>query len=266
LETKVHKEEFDSFFEDWNGVSDEKSLEITAAINAGDFDKVNQLIATIPEEKEVEVRAVAEVEHAKEEIEWFDNEGNRHTILVDVDTAGVKIAKKDIESIPTEKMIEIRMQGDIDIQLAQIKASAQVAQSSFEWTAKLDIAEVEAQVRVIESAYDSINTSINSTADLMGKALGALSDAGSLSEKWAALDILRDEALLREKSFSLQEKLTNAQVDYMNAKAEGLKGGNSIIKISSDGLEPTLEMIMWEIIEKVQVRANAEAADMLLGL
>jgi hypothetical protein len=39
-----------------------------------------------------------------------------------------------------------------------------------------------------------------------------------------------------------------------------------MIQISSDGLEPALEMIMWEIIEKVQLRANAEGAEFLLGI
>jgi hypothetical protein len=39
-----------------------------------------------------------------------------------------------------------------------------------------------------------------------------------------------------------------------------------MIQIDSTGLEPALEMILWQVIEKVQIRANEESADFLLGL
>jgi len=47
---------------------------------------------------------------------------------------------------------------------------------------------------------------------------------------------------------------------------ESMQGGEALIKIDSTGLEPALEMVMWEILEKVQIRASEEAADFLLGI
>ncbi len=52
----------------------------------------------------------------------------------------------------------------------------------------------------------------------------------------------------------------------MEAKTKALQNGDGLIKIDSDGLEPALEMIMWQILEKVQLRANAEGAEFLLGI
>ncbi len=60
--------------------------------------------------------------------------------------------------------------------------------------------------------------------------------------------------------------MTDSQTDYMDAKTKQLADGDAAIQIDSTGLEPALEMIMWQIIEKVQVKANEEAADFLLGI
>jgi hypothetical protein len=38
-----------------------------------------------------------------------------------------------------------------------------------------------------------------------------------------------------------------------------------MIKIEAAGLEPHLEAFMWKILENIQIRANAEAAEFLLG-
>jgi len=42
--------------------------------------------------------------------------------------------------------------------------------------------------------------------------------------------------------------------------------GSSAIQISADGLQPHLEMILWEILEKIQIRANENCAEFLLGI
>ena len=46
----------------------------------------------------------------------------------------------------------------------------------------------------------------------------------------------------------------------MQAKSAALKEGDSLIKIESTGLEPALEMIMWQVLEKVKLKVTAEEA------
>jgi hypothetical protein len=82
----------------------------------------------------------------------------------------------------------------------------------------------------------------------------------------AFLDIIREQVAMEERALDMQEKLIEAQVEYMQAKADALRDGEGLIKIESDGLEPALEMIMWQILEKVQLRVNEESAEFLLGL
>ena len=206
------------------------------------------------------------VKKATETLEVILESGEVLSFEVPITITDLDKVNDAIEAIPTEKMLEIKLQGEIDTQLEIIKATAETAQKAFEWTAKLDIAEVEAQADIIQSAYDSINVAIGSTADLIGAALESLGDPGSLAEKWAAGDILREEIKLREQTFELQKKLTEAEIEHITAKTELLATGQSLITIDSSGLEPALEMVMWHILEKIQLRATESASDFLLGL
>lgn len=63
----------------------------------------------------------------------------------------------------------------------------------------------------------------------------------------------------------LQEKLIEAQVDYMQKRAEALGKGDALITVQADGLEPQMESIWVEIIRKIQVRASEERLEMLIG-
>ncbi len=71
---------------------------------------------------------------------------------------------------------------------------------------------------------------------------------------------------IQEEAAKQQSRLIDAQIKNLEAKTKAMQNGDGLIKIDSTGLEPALEMIMWEIIEKVQLRANAEGAEFLLGL
>jgi hypothetical protein len=80
------------------------------------------------------------------------------------------------------------------------------------------------------------------------------------------------EKLMEEES-TRRNNLINAQVGHLDAmtaylkiRNEKMRNGDALIKIDSAGLEPALEMVMWHILEKVQIRANEEASEFLIGL
>jgi len=59
--------------------------------------------------------------------------------------------------------------------------------------------------------------------------------------------------------------LTEAQVDYLRAKADSLQRGDALIQVDGAGLQPHLEAFMWEILRTIQVRVNQDGLEMLLG-
>lgn len=237
------------------------ALEDTAAIH--------RAFAALEEKSKLRIDVdTEEVEAATQVISIFVGElGNQTEMKITVPIDSINDAKKEIETIPTEKMLEIELQGNIDLQVAQIKASADTAQASFKYKAEVDIAEAKAQADILAAAYDSISATIQSTGEVISDSIKIATDPNiSQLAQNKAERLLRDEAELRQKAFDLQERLTNAQIDLIEAKQKAIDDGDGLINIDSSGLEPALEMIMWQIIEKVQIRASAEASEFLLGI
>lgn len=140
---------------------------------------------------------------------------------------------------------------------------------TLEFKANLDIANVQEQTKRIQAAFESLDNTVNSTADVINKAFGLLAGGGDLIDSsvrnklFAQLDI---ENANRDQALRLQAELTAAQIKVLNAQAEQLTRGDALIKIDGAGLQPHLEAFMWEVLKAVQVRANRDGMKLLLGV
>lgn len=272
IKAQVEQEEFETFVENLSNMSSEVESEILVKINQGKFDEVEGMLDDIGEGREVEIEVEVdgeEIEDTKTELEWFDGDGKRHTIEVETDDSDVDETKQEIEDIPTEKELEIILQGEIDTQLALIETKAETVQAAMEWTAKVDIAEAEAAAEQVKAAFESVNSSVTSTSEAASSMYDSLiSNMNDLStsDKWAMQDVLEEQMEMEQQSLDMQKDLIEAQIKLMEAKADAIDDGDGLIKIESSGLEPALEMVMWQILEKVQVKASEEEASFLLGI
>lgn len=221
------------------------------------------------------------------------------TAVVNPDQPALDKTKAAIDTIPTERMMEIQLKGDIDIELARIKADAEAmqtamewegklniaqiesqteiakaeaetVQTAFEWTGKLNIAAVEADAKKVVAAFESVASAVASTSsaasDMFSSLLGNWDKLSGGFDRLNLMNMVQQQLDMEREALEIQRNLTEAQIEYMQAKSEALTNGEGLINISSDGLEPALETIMWQILEKVQLRATEEAAEFLLGL
>jgi tape measure domain-containing protein len=129
----------------------------------------------------------------------------------------------------------------------------------------LNVAQIEAQTERVKSAFESLDNTINSTGDLLGKLFGEWDEDASWDKRREIQDQIEKENEMRQKAFELQEKLVTAQIKNMEAQTNRLNNGDALIKIEGDGLQPQLEAFMWEILKAIQVRVNADGLDLLLG-
>lgn len=151
--------------------------------------------------------------------------------------------------------------------LDDVKAKADVLKTAFEWNAKLEIAQVEGQVKVVESMFDSIDNAIKSSGDLLSDLWGAMAGGDlDIGEKWDLEKQIEAENKRRQEQHELQKKLIEQQLELNEIKLDMLRSGDALINISADGLEPELEAFMWKILERVQLRATEEGAEFLLGI
>jgi|GEM_PF-1975733 len=73
----------------------------------------------------------------------------------------------------------------------------------------------------------------------------------------------------RKKILALQKKLIKTQIRFirfMEAKVRTIESEKeTAINISSKGIEPYLEEIIWKILSDIQLRANTEQSEFLLS-
>lgn len=129
---------------------------------------------------------------------------------------------------------------------------------------KLNVAELEADTRRIEAAFESVNTSIDSTGKLISDLFGNYLDADRF-EQLQIEEQIDKENERRDQAFELQRELTDATIENMRARTDALNRGDGLIQIDGAGLQPHLEAFMWEILRAIQVRVNQDGLDLLVG-
>jgi len=155
---------------------------------------------------------------------------------------------------------------DFALEMEKLASNERIA--NIEARVSLNIAELEANTQRVIASFESINTTIGSTENLISDILGLLADYDSLN--YAAIRILEQQLDLenqrRQEALDMQKALTEAQIDQLRAQTQSLERGDSIIKVDGAGLQPHLEAFMWEILRTIQVRVNQDGLKLLLGV
>lgn len=139
--------------------------------------------------------------------------------------------------------------------------------STFKITSEIDIADIEANKEKILAAFTSVDTGMTSTGETLVGLFGQFGEAAKGAFGTSTITkAVEKESDLRKQEFELQQKLVNTQIEHQEKLTEAIGQEEIIINVNGDGLKPHLEAIMWEILDTVQVRANSEGSEYLLGL
>jgi TP901 family phage tail tape measure protein len=254
----------------------EQTVEVNLAL--GDFfDDIDAVDVRMSLMKNTEIEITADASQVEAELHQVEEWnriilGDGTVIPVSVDATGAAAsaqkAKDDIDKIlPHEKLLEIKLQGDIDIELQRIKSAAESLQAAFEWEAKIEIAAIEADARRIEAIAASISVAWQSTGDVISAAFGILSDPNlAFGDYRTIIRLIEAESGRRAELLVMQKKLTEAEIAHIKERTKAIKSGQGVITISADGIEPELEMVLQKIIKLAQIQANEEGFGMLLGI
>lgn len=161
----------------------------------------------------------------------------------------------DKATVATQKWNEAAAEIELEEKLARIEAQTEIT------TAKL---ESDAQKSV--AAFESISVSVQTTGDNLRDLYGLFSEADSISDKFFLSDQIDIQNERQQQALDLQEKLTTEQIAASKALRKSFDGGDATITVNGDGLQPHLEAMMFEVLNAVQVRTNAEGLSLLLGV
>jgi len=186
-----------------------------------------------------------------------------------LDAAHKTIADKFLPGQTTKITRKIEVKPDItQTAMTEMKEKSAIIQKSVEWKGKLDIAQIESATKIMEAAFKSVGEVFADTGKTMTSMIGSYASilsAGKGGGSFVEQQIV-EESKRREKALEIQGELVKAQVDNLNARTDAMKHGQAMIQIDGQGLQPHLESFMFEILKAIQVRANAEGAQFLVGI
>ena len=221
----------------------------------------------------ITVDEAGNIQKAGEKLDAAIPKQKEEFVVVTLDDGSVMLTNREIDTqVPKEGTLSVMTSLDKQsLEKAkkeindEFKAQAEVLKTQIEWKAKVDIAEVEAATEVFKTSMDSVNLGIGETTKLMETAFENMTSS-SFNARWEAQQTLDMEQEFRRQEFDLQKLLIEQQTQLIEAKRRAIEQGEGLIKISTDGLEPALETVLYEIVKKIQMRANEEASEFLLGL
>lgn len=165
-------------------------------------------------------------------------------------------------------------QQTLDFALALEEIRSDERMKIIELTFSIELEQLRQGGETARAIIESINTSIVNTGETLASLAGNLTGFSSTMSSGyrEMMELVQAEEKRRDAALELQREITTAQIEQMEAqtdllrqRADAYARGDAAITINGEGLQPHLEAFMWEILETLQVRVNAEGHAMLLG-
>lgn len=162
---------------------------------------------------------------------------------------------------------------DFQIALEEIASNERIRE--MELTFEIDIEQMRQQGETARAIINSIGDTVTSTGETLTGLAELLTNFSSTSSSGyrEIMEIIQNEEARRDEAIRMQQDITRAQVEQMDAqtallrqRADAYARGDAAITINGEGLQPHLEAFMWEILETIQTRVNAEGHALLLGV
>jgi hypothetical protein len=247
-------------------------LDQVEAYRALTSEQYNQLTVT---EREAYVKALLLADQ-KGWIDELDNEKDVRSEVAEEQRKQEVELKKEValrKEAKEELLAQTQQLYDLQLALEEIASNERIR--GMELTFEFDIEQMRQNAETARAIISSIGETINSTGETLTGLAELLTGFSSTSSSGyrEIMEIIQNEETRRDEAIKMQQEITRAQVDQMDAqtqllrqRAEAYARGDAAITINGEGLQPHLEAFMWEILETLQVRVNAEGHAMLLGV
>jgi len=230
-------------------------------------EQLNQALKGLPDKHQTEIEVLTDQDAAQATLKELEKKFpfEQEMKIKALDDGSIEIiAGKIARAAPDKKEVKVEVDTD-KVKIARIQQQGETLRHSFEWSAKLNISQVEAETRKVEAAFKSIDATISSTGDVISNLFKGYSSM-DVFEQGSVERQLRGENRRRDEALKLQKRLAEVQIELGQARVKAIEKGDALIKIEADGVEPEVEAFMFKILSKIQLRVKEEQADFLLGI
>jgi TP901 family phage tail tape measure protein len=199
-------------------------------------------------------------------IDWSQVEAVKDIVVIPKADDDAAVAARDkIDEVLSTPAPQVPITPLVDED--KLKEVHKTVQQGLEWSARVDIAEIEAAAQTTTAVFEGVTDTITSSTTAIATLFGLIPEAGGPIEQFHIEEQIRNEERRQEERHRMQMELAEIELRLAEARLEALQeDGEAIINVSADGLKPHLEAIMFEVLEAVQVRANESQAEFLLGV
>jgi TP901 family phage tail tape measure protein len=181
----------------------------------------------------------------------------------DYDAASKSIVKSEEDKVDAIKK-DVNALVEYETKMEEIASNERI--KTLELAVEINVAQIEADAKKVVAAFETIGSTYAATTDLIGKLASAYASLNDHSHGANVLEeIMNKQLKLQEEQWEKEKELLDAQIENIRAKTERLSGQDPLITINTDGLEPILDELLYTVLEKIQVRANEEGQQWLLG-
>jgi hypothetical protein len=130
----------------------------------------------------------------------------------------------------------------------------------------MDIAEVEANAKIMESMFESIRSTIDSTGQTLSALFGQITGDGVLfgEKNRKLLEQINRESEMRSEAHAANMELIEIQKKLMAAQLAAMESGDGLnITVEANNLSAPLEMIFNEVISLAHIKGVENRARFL---
>jgi TP901 family phage tail tape measure protein len=246
----------------------EMRTKIEALLAEGNEKTAQSLIDMFPEKQTVEIAAEEDPE-ARRNVETFGDyiietleDGSIVIVEAKPDMPSVDdTAKKIKDELDPIKVLDIEAKVDIaKIQAASDMFSALMStiNTEIEWSARIDIAQIEADAQKVEAAFESIGGSVMAVTETVGTMFSDLANLGGGIHFYELYDLL-------EKEMNMQSDLIDAQIRLIDKQVETMDRGDAIFTISGQNVSDGARAFMMDVLKEIQVEISGSQGSYLMG-
>lgn len=190
-------------------------------------------------------------------------DGTWAEIRIDANERSVEDTKQRVErELDPLKRLEIQTELDIaqlEATVSLFESAISVLNTQIEWSARVDIAQIEADSEQAIAAFESIGESVAAVSDVVGSMFSDLAEMGNSSHFYELFGALNREMTMQEDLIAAQIRLIDAQVSHMER-------GEAIWTVSGENMSEAAMGFMYAIMDQIKIQNHADGGSSLMGI
>jgi len=207
---------------------------------------------------------------AESEDEWIKTIENGQTVYTHKTRAlaesksTIRDVVKATNELSEAEKIAVSHANDMEKTLAKLASNEKI--KAIEFSAKIQVASIEADAKKVTQAFKSISEEIVSTNSLIDSLTSQLGNNNlSTFDKFKIDDQINAANKRADEILRQQDRLNEAEIRLKNARAKQIEDGGSVIKVYADNLAPELQALLESLVNNIRIQAIIEGTNFITG-